>query len=280
MQLINFTMWSPSGGGGAFFSELLDNNYSKDFHLNYDNYRNPTTNEFAGSPNSYRYENYELEKQHNMIPKFTEKSILLGKRYSPLDYFKHEVKCPDTYVIDCKGHEEYVEDLVFVKKIVGGTMQHMTPYFIMSLMQRELENYQFIMREIGSYDKRNGELISWRKYVEMIKSISPYLNAWSIFCLKYFSLPMERFDWDKDEFLMHLKQEHDMKMYSPFLKLNYYGMIDVEPLKEYTNVHVVKYGDLMNGKDTGTAFDDHKKEIHTYFENNTRILDEFEMQCL
>ena len=83
-------MWSPSGGGGAFFSELLDNNYSKDFHLNYDNYRNPTTNEFAGSPNSYRYENYELEKQHNMIPKFTEKSILLGKRYSPLDYFKHE----------------------------------------------------------------------------------------------------------------------------------------------------------------------------------------------
>ena len=43
---------------------------------------------------------------------------------------------------------------------------------------------------------------------------------------------------------------------------------------------LLKYGDLMNGKDTGTAFDDHKKEIHTYFENNTRILDEFEMQCL
>lgn len=273
-------MWSPSGGGGAFFSELLDDNYSKDFHLNYDNYRNPITNEFAGSPNTWRYENYELEKQHNTIPKFTEKSILLGKRYSPLDYFKHEVKCPDTYVIDCEGHEEYVEDLVFVKKIVGGTMQHMTPYFIMSLMQREVENHKFIMREIESYDKRNSELISWRKYVEMVESISPYLNAWSIFCLKYFSLPMERFDWDKDEFLMHLKQEYDMKMYSPFLKLNYYGMIDIEPLKEYTNVHVVKYGDLMNGKDTGTAFDDYKKELHTYFENNTRILDEFEMQCL
>ena len=150
----------------------------------------------------------------------------------------------------------------------------------MSLMQREIENHKFIMREIESYDKRNSELISWRKYVEMIESISPYLNAWSIFCLKYFSLPMERFDWDKDEFLMHLKQEYDMKMYSPFMKLNYLGMIDVEPLKEYTNVHVVKYGDLMNGRDTGTAFDDYKKEIHTYFENNTRILDEFEMQCL
>ena len=166
-------MWSPSGGGGAFFSELLDNNYSKDFHLNYDNYRNPITNEFAGSPNTWRYENYELEKQHNTIPKFTEKSILLGKRYSPLDYFKHEVKCPDTYVIDCEGHEEYVEDLVFVKKIVGGTMQHMTPYFIMTLMQREVENHKFIMREIESYDKRNSELISWRKFVEMVESISP-----------------------------------------------------------------------------------------------------------
>ena len=64
------------------------------------------TNEYAGSPNSFRYEDYYLEKKHNMIPKFTKKSILLGKRYSPLDYFKHEVKCPDTYVIDCKGHEQ------------------------------------------------------------------------------------------------------------------------------------------------------------------------------
>ena len=71
-----------------------------------------------------------------------------------------------------------------------------------------------------------------------------------------------------------------MKAYSPFLKLNYYGMIDDEPLKKYTNVHIVNYSDLMNGRDTGTVFDDYKKEIHTYFENNTRILDEFDMQCL
>ena len=69
------------------------------------------------------------------------------------------------------------------------------------------------------------------------------------------------------------------KKYSPF-KYKTWDTIDTEPLKEYTNVHVIKYGDLMNGRDTGTAFDDHKKEIHTYFENNTRILDEFEMQCL
>ena len=69
-----------------------------------------------------------------------------------------------------------------------------------------------------------------------------------------------------------------IKKYSPFIKGQ--EMINVEPLKEYTNVHVIKYGDLMNGRDTGTAFDDYKKELHTYFENNTRILDEFEMQCL
>ena len=46
MQLINFTMWSQ-WWGGAFFSELLDDNYSKDYCLNYDNYRNPITNEYA-----------------------------------------------------------------------------------------------------------------------------------------------------------------------------------------------------------------------------------------
>ena len=114
----------------------------------------------------------------------------------------------------------------------------------------------------------------------MVQSVSPYVNPWSIFCLKYFILPTERFEWDKDEFLLHLRQEYDMKAYSPFLKLNYYGMIDVEPLKKYTNVHIINYSDLMNGRDTGTVFDDYKKEIHTYFENNTRILDEFDIQCL
>ena len=266
MQLINFTMWSPSGGGGAFFSELLDNNYSKDFHLNYDNYRNPITNEFAGSPNTWRYENYELEKKHNTIPKFTEKSILLGKRYSPIDFFKYEVKCPDTYIIDCKGHEEYVEDLIFVKKIIGGTTHHTNPYFIIDMM-KDLKNHQ-----------TKKEFISWKKYVQMIQEISPYINEWSIFAQKYFTVPTDRYNWDKDEFLMSLKHEYDKKEYSPFIKGQ--EMIDVEPLKEYTNVHVIKYGDLMNGRDTGTAFDDYKKELHIYFQNNTRILDEFEMQCL
>ena len=279
MQLINFTMWSPSGGGGAFFSELLDDNYSKDFHLNFVIYRIPITNEYAGSPNSYRYENYELEKQHNMIPKFTEKSILLGKRYSPLDYFKHEVECPDTYVINCEGHEEYVEDLIFVKKMVGGTMQHMSPYFIMLTMRRKERIANEIFKDVSSYDDSNSQMISWKKYTQMVESISPYLNAWSTLSLKYFAYPTDRFDWDKDEFLMHLRHEYDLKKYSPF-KYKKWDTIDTEPLKEYTNVHVIKYGDLMNGRDTGTAFDDHKKEIHTYFENNTRILDEFEMQCL
>ena len=178
-------MWSPSGGGGAFFSELLDNNYSKDYDLNFDNYRNPLTNEYAGSPNSFRYEDYYLDKKHNMIPKFTKKSILLGKRYSPLDYFKHEVKCPDTYVINCEGHEQYVEDLVFVKKIVGGTMQHMSPYFIMGLMRRQDRIQKIIFEELSSYDNRNTELISWKKYMQMVQSVSPYVNPWS--CLLYTS---------------------------------------------------------------------------------------------
>ena len=45
----------------------------------------------------------------------------------------------------------------------------------------------------------------------MVQSISPYLNEWSNICLKYFALPTDRFDWDKDEFLMHLRHEYDMK---------------------------------------------------------------------
>ena len=57
------------------------------------------------------------------------------------------MECPDTYVIDCEGHEEYVEDLIFVKKIIGGTMQHMSPYFIMLTMQRKENNKMIIFKE-------------------------------------------------------------------------------------------------------------------------------------
>ena len=39
MQSINFTMLAPSGSGGAFFTELLDDNWSEDYTRLFDNYR-------------------------------------------------------------------------------------------------------------------------------------------------------------------------------------------------------------------------------------------------
>ena len=44
MQSINFTMLAPSGAGGAYFTELLDDNWSIEGTQNKDNNRYSKTN--------------------------------------------------------------------------------------------------------------------------------------------------------------------------------------------------------------------------------------------
>ena len=72
MQSINFTMLAPSGSGGAFLTELLDNNWSKNNTRINDNYRCEKTNEYAGSSNIVRLEYLSSDYE------FNSKSILLG----------------------------------------------------------------------------------------------------------------------------------------------------------------------------------------------------------
>ena len=53
-------MLAPSGAGGAYFTELLDDNWSVEGTQNKDNNRCSKTNEYAGSPNSFRIDDYKL----------------------------------------------------------------------------------------------------------------------------------------------------------------------------------------------------------------------------
>ena len=119
-------MLAPSGSGGAFFTELLDDNWSEDYTRLVDNYRNPKLNEYAGSPNSVRLEFIDLDYE------FNENSILLGKNDSPVEFFKSKITCETTYIIDIEGHEELLKDLVFLKKIIGSSWEHSTPHELVS----------------------------------------------------------------------------------------------------------------------------------------------------
>ena len=79
-------MLAPSGSGGAFLTELLDNNWSKDNTRINDNYRCKKTNEYAGSSNMVRLEYLSSDYV------FNSKSILLGKGItSPLNLFETSI---------------------------------------------------------------------------------------------------------------------------------------------------------------------------------------------
>ena len=78
MQSINFTMLAPSGAGGAYFTELLDDNWSVEGTQNKDNNRCSKTNEYAGSSNSFRIDDYKLHVKFNDFPDWNENTILLG----------------------------------------------------------------------------------------------------------------------------------------------------------------------------------------------------------
>ena len=77
MQSINFTMLAPSGAGGAYFTELLDDNWSVEGTQNKDNNRCSKTNEYAGSPNSFRIDDYNLLQIHILKTKITIINIFL-----------------------------------------------------------------------------------------------------------------------------------------------------------------------------------------------------------
>ena len=82
-------MLAPSGAGGAYFTELLDDNWSVEGTQNKDNNRCSKTNEYAGSPNSFRIDDYRLHVKFNDFPDWNKNTILLGKRFSPIEFFKN-----------------------------------------------------------------------------------------------------------------------------------------------------------------------------------------------
>ena len=249
MQSINFTMLAPSGSGGAFLTELLDNNWSKDNTRINDNYRCKKTNEYAGSSNMVRLEYLSSDYV------FNSKSILLGKGItSPLNLFETSIKCDKTYVIDIEGHEELLKDLVFLKKIIGSSWEHSTPY--------ELKN---AFKSNGKIIKRDATQshITWDKFKKMCNEISDLICPTSITAIAYYL----RHEPEEKTFRNWIIREYEKfvinsTQYKPISKQM------IEEIEPYTEIVIIKYEDMVKGK---VLF--HKQKIKQYMERNTELLD-------
>tara|TARA_B100000282_G_C31697775_1_gene474683 strand:- start:240 stop:1013 length:774 start_codon:yes stop_codon:yes gene_type:complete len=248
MQSINFTMLAPSGSGGAFFTELLDDNWSEDYTRLVDNYRNPKLNEYAGSPNAVRLEFIDLDYE------FNENSILLGKNDSPVEFFKSKITCETTYIIDIEGHEELLKDLVFLKKIIGSSWEDSTPHELSCCFNSN-----------GNLIERNTKEthVSWNKFKKMCNDISDLICPTSTSAISYYlrNEPEEKTfrNWLSDEYERFVLSDRFVKP----IEDSIYAEIG-----DYTNIITVKYSDILKGKVHHS-----KKQIDEYVERNTELLD-------
>tara|TARA_B100000900_G_scaffold280483_1_gene239940 strand:+ start:60 stop:836 length:777 start_codon:yes stop_codon:yes gene_type:complete len=249
MQLINFTMLAPSGSGGAFLTELLDNNWSKNNTRINDNYRCKKTNEYAGSSNIVRLEYLSPDYE------FNDKSILLGKGIiSPLNLFQTSIKCDKTYVIDIEGHEELLKDLIFLKKIIGSSWEHSTPY--------ELKHS---FKSNGNIIKRSEmqSQITWDKFKKLCSKMSDLICPTSVTAIAYYL----RHEPEEKTFRNWISREYEKfvinnSLFKPISKQM------IEEIKPYTEIDIIKYEDMVKGK---VPF--HKQKIKQYMKRNTDLLD-------
>lgn len=267
-QKINFTLFAPSGSGGGIISEILDDNYSEQGDVVNDNLRNVNTNEYAGSKNCYRYRKWESHYMMNEFPEWNEDLILYGKEASPVKFYEHcSISSPVLYYIDVTGHEFLLKELVYMKKFVGGTTLA-----------------QGIARHLQATSSRNLDH-------ERETSIMNDKDALPLFEHRINSISKKHFDGllhphspIAAAVMMnnHLDPSHITEVEFRRELVNTYRLVthanpqhwsNVEEASEYTKVHVIKYDDLLNGRDTDTKLDDHKDKLKDYFDRNEELIE-------
>lgn len=274
MQSINFTLFAPSGSGGAFISELLDVSCSSEGTINQGNTRTKNVNEYAGSPNLYRYYDYYTHEVIQEFPEFTFDTILYGKRHSPLNWFKNKVKCDKTYYIDTTGHETLMKDLVFVKKQIGspilsdGMSNHLNRVCYKDIRQPVEESQRY------ANDADALKLLDY-KLRRVCQSVIPFMSENSFMATEI--LLRSKLDpvlIDEEivkRTVTHYYKNHINQKSAPLWHP------DDDETREHTCVELIKYDDLLNGRDTGTELDTkkNKKKLAEYFERNEEVLDIF-----
>lgn len=267
-QDINFTLFAPSGSGGAILSEILDDYQSADGERMYDNTRSVKTNEYAGSPNCYRYYKYESHYIMNEFPEWSEQTILYGKDSSPLKFYKNcKIKSPKLYYIDVTGHEYLLKELVFMKKFVGGSLlANGIGMHLRTISNKEID---YKSETTIAKDDVTLKLLEHRlerisaEYGGILNIHSPVTQAVII-----------NNNLDPSKITKHEIHTAMVSTYKMLTNAKPGHWTNTSEVEDYTDVHIIKYDDLINGRDTGTKLDDNKKQLKEYFERNEEILDE------
>lgn len=265
---INFTLFAPSGSGGGIISEILDNNPSQEGAVINDNLRNSRTNEYAGSSNCYRYHKWESHYMLNEFPEWNKDLILYGKDASPLKFYKYnDVVSPKLYYIDVTGHEFLLKELVYLKKFVGGTtLAQGIGRHLQAVSSRQIDH----KRETSIVNDKDALTL----FEHRINGISK----------EYFGGLLNPHSPIASAVMMnnHLDPSHITEIEFRRELINTYRLVthanpqhwsNIEEVSEYTKVHVIKYDDLLNGRDTDTKLDDHKDELKEYFDRNEELIE-------
>lgn len=268
MQSINFTLFAPSGSGGAFISEILDDNHSQAGDRNFDNYRSVITNEYAGSKNLYMYLDYDSHFILNEFPEWNENTILYGKEHSPLKFFKNCVKSPKMYYVDVTGYETLMKELVFLKKFVGNV-------FLAGGMGPHLRRISDKTLEGDKNTTLLNDNTTLKLLDHRLERISQEYDGILHIHSPVMCQVMLESNMDPTKITKHEVQKQLIGTYKMLMRGFKNPWTNIEDVADYTEVLVIKYDDLVNGRDTGTKLDDHKNEMKSYFERNEEILERF-----
>lgn len=267
MQSINFTLFAPSGSGGAIISEILDNNYSREGDIVTHNYRNTKTNEYAGSPNCYNYTKFDAHFIMNEFPDWNENTILYGKYESPLKFYENcDIVCPKLYYVDVTGHEEYIRELAFMKKSVGG---HMFAEGVGRVFESVASKNFDYKSKTSILRDRDALTLFENKLQKISAEYDGFLHIHSPIVLNVLSANQ----LDPSRISKHEIHQEMLSTYKRMFESPFGGWKNVDEVKDHTDIHIIKYDDLLNGRDTDTKLDDHKSELKDYFERNSEILD-------
>ena len=248
---VRFALQYPSGAGGMFLTELVDNTSWEDsgcWDTNPGCRRNMHFNEYGGSVHCV-----QVDDSTEALPT-TNHSILIAKQQ--IEKYLPFYDCPTTYVIDATDDDsfDYTLELMFIKKWCAWMPLH--------------ENQREIIDQSGV-----------NEFVEGYKSIDLY----SKIVLQYVNhhlgkTPFEDFvagarnAWIDDG---RSKQPPEVWSRNQYRNLS----IDPEEIEKYSELHVINYADLfLYGLPTDSIFDKYKSEIQDYRNRNDKILDTFNLE--
>ena len=248
---VRFALQYPSGAGGMFLTELVDNTSWEDsgcWDTNPGCRRNMFFNEYGGSVHCV-----QVDGSTEALPT-TNKSILVAKQdiHEYLPFYD----CPTTYVIDATDDDsfDYTLELMFIKKLCAWVP-------LKKESEEKLKQVEDLANQYKTIDLHSRIMIQYVNHHMDKTPFEDYVRG-------------IRNAWIKDG---REKKPDEVWCKSQYRNLN----INPEKIEEYSELKVINYADLfLYGLPTETIFDKYVVEIGEYRKRNDKLLTEFQREFL